>query len=113
MQSGLYREYLPELAQSGQLSMDTLDEAVRRVLDSKARMGLFDDPYRSLDPAREEAAHYSPAHEALALDAARKSPVLLKNENGTLVSNPHFNPHLLLRALTSVPHPHLVLRVLT
>jgi beta-glucosidase-like glycosyl hydrolase len=39
MQSGLYREYLPGLAEEGTLSMETLDEAVRRVLDSKARMG--------------------------------------------------------------------------
>ena len=39
MQSGLYREFLPKLAEEGTLSMSTLDEAVRRVLDSKARMG--------------------------------------------------------------------------
>lgn len=41
MQSGLYREFLPQLAEEGTLSMSTLDEAVRRVLDSKARMGAF------------------------------------------------------------------------
>ena len=64
--------------------MDTLDDAVRRVLDSKARMGLLDDPYRSLDAAREAGSHFSPAHDALALDAARRSVVLLKNENKTL-----------------------------
>ena len=102
MQSGLYREYLPGLAKEGILSMDTLDEAVRRVLDSKARMGatcmhaaqsatqvlhcantlaavrlassgLFDDPYRSLDSTREASAHYSVAHDELALTAARCS----------------------------------------
>ena len=84
MQSGLYREYLPAMAEDGRLSMDTLDEAVRRVLDSKARMGLFDDPYRSLDPSREAASHFSPAHEELALSAARKSVVLLKNEGSVL-----------------------------
>ena len=41
MQSGLYRDYLPGLAKEGTLSMETLDEAVRRVLDSKARMGAM------------------------------------------------------------------------
>ena len=46
MQSGLYRKFLPTLAEEGKLSMSTLDEAVRRVLDSKARMGASCNPYR-------------------------------------------------------------------
>ena len=42
--------------------------------------GLFDDPYRSLDLTREASAHFSVAHDELALTAARKSVVMLKNE---------------------------------
>jgi beta-glucosidase len=43
-------------------------------------LGLFDDPYRSLDLTREASAHFSIAHDELALTAARKSVVMLKNE---------------------------------
>jgi beta-glucosidase-like glycosyl hydrolase len=53
--SSLYladRKHIPGLLAEGRLSMETLDQAVRRVLASKARMGLLDDPYRSLDLGR-------------------------------------------------------------
>ena len=46
------RKHIPELLAEGRLSTETLDQAVRRVLASKARMGLLDDPYRSLDLGR-------------------------------------------------------------
>ena len=47
-------------------------------------LGLFDDPYRSLDLTREASAHFSVAHDELALTAARKSVVMLKNSNSLL-----------------------------
>jgi beta-glucosidase len=61
-----------------------VDEAVRRVLRVKAALGLFDDPYRSLDPQREATAIGRPETVALAREAARRSCVLLKNEGGLL-----------------------------
>lgn len=84
LQSGFYREHLPALIESGQVSLQTVDESVRRVLWVKERLGLFDNPYRSLDPAREADSSHLPAHEALARDAARRSLVLLKNEGSVL-----------------------------
>ena len=84
MQSGFYAAHLPALVESGQVPMAALDAAVRRVLELKAAVGLFDDPYRSLDPAREADTAQLPAHEALARDAARRSIVLLKNEADVL-----------------------------
>jgi beta-glucosidase len=57
---------------------------VRRILRVKFRLGLFDDPYRYSDPAREKAATLTPAHLAAARDVARKSVVLLKNDGGLL-----------------------------
>ncbi|WP_432421834.1 glycoside hydrolase family 3 C-terminal domain-containing protein [Pseudomonas fluorescens] len=84
MVSGDYAAELPALVRSGQLPQDALDEAVRRVLQAKQRLGLFDDPYRYSDPAREKAQLLSPSTRALAREAAQKSIVLLKNDNALL-----------------------------
>lgn len=84
MQSGLYNKHLPELVKSGRVSMATVDEALRRVLGVKRAIGLFENPYRSLDPAREATDIRTPATVALARESARKSCVLLKNEGDLL-----------------------------
>jgi beta-glucosidase len=84
MQSGLYFKHLPDLVRSGRVPMAVVDRAVRRVLGVKAALGLFDDPYRSLDPARETADIRKPEMVALAREAARKAMVLLKNDGGLL-----------------------------
>ncbi|NWB45502.1 glycoside hydrolase family 3 C-terminal domain-containing protein [Pseudomonas gingeri] len=84
MVSGLYAQELPELVRSGQLSQNALDAAVRRVLEAKQRLGLFDAPYRYSDAAREKTNLLTPQSRALAREAAQKSMVLLKN-NGALL----------------------------
>ena len=84
MQSGLYNRHIPALVRAGRLSEAVVDAAVRRVLRVKAALGLFDNPYRSLDPAREDRDQRRPATVALAREAARKSVVLLRNEGGLL-----------------------------
>jgi beta-glucosidase len=84
MQSGLYLEYLPDLVATGEVPMAALDEAVRRVLRVKETLGLFDNPYRSLDPRREATELGRPEHRALAREAARRSIVLLRNEHDVL-----------------------------
>jgi beta-glucosidase len=84
MQSGFYAVHLPALVESGQVPMALLDASVRRILRLKEAIGLFDDPYRSLDPAREADTSYIAAHDALARDAARRSIVLLKNDGALL-----------------------------
>ena len=84
MQSGFYAAHLPGLVESGQVPMALLDASVRRILRLKEAIGLFDDPYRSLDPAREADASHIAAHDALARDAARRSVVLLKNDDAVL-----------------------------
>ena len=82
MVDGIYVQDLPALAQSGALSMDVVDEAVRRVLRVKRRAGLFDDPYRYGSAALEASELLSPANRAAAHDLARESIVLLKNDPG-------------------------------
>ena len=59
-----------------------LDRAVGRVLAAKFRLGLFDNPY--VDPDYAERVNNSPEHRQLALEAARKGIVLLKNEKNLL-----------------------------
>ncbi|WP_428993091.1 glycoside hydrolase family 3 N-terminal domain-containing protein [Luteibacter rhizovicinus] len=80
MQSGLYAAHLPDLIEKGEVSMEMLDESVRRVLSVKSAIGLFDNPYRSLDPVREADDSLREAHGELARDAARRSIVMLKND---------------------------------
>ena len=83
MVSGLYPRYLPALLQSGGVSMETLDRAVRRVLYVKEQAGLFDNPFIRMDVNR--AKQPAPtAHLDLAREAARKSIVLLRNEGNLL-----------------------------
>ena len=84
MQSGFYAAHLPVLVESGQVPMALLDQSVRRILRLKETIGLFDDPYRSLDPQREADDSHIAAHDALARDMARRSIVLLKNEGALL-----------------------------
>lgn len=84
MQSGLYMKYLPDLVRSGKVKLAVLDEAVRRVLYVKKALGLFENPYRSLDLTREQTDIRRPETVALAREAGRKSCVLLKNEGNLL-----------------------------
>ena len=84
MQSGLYLRYLPDLVTSGAVPLARLDAAVRRVLRVKVALGLFDDPFRRIDPRREVARVGTAAHRQVARDAARRSIVLLKNDGGLL-----------------------------
>lgn len=84
MFSGLYAQALPTLVRSGQIPQRALDDAVRRVLEAKQRLGLFEDPYRYSDANREKASLLTPATRALAREAAQKSMVLLKNAGALL-----------------------------
>ncbi len=84
MASGIYNRYLPALVREGAIPMAVLDESVRRVLRVKQALGLFDNPYRSLDLHKEKTALRQPQTIALAREAARRSVVLLKNEQSLL-----------------------------
>ncbi|AEV64676.1 glycoside hydrolase family 3 N-terminal domain-containing protein [Pseudomonas ogarae] len=83
MVGGHYADELPALVRNGLLPLPLLDDAVRRVLQAKQRLGLFDDPYRYSDPSR-EALIPAPQMRALAREAAQKSIVLLKNNDALL-----------------------------
>ena len=74
--------HLPEALESGVASPQAVDASVRRVLEAKLRMGLFDVPYVDEDRAREVLA--DPAHRDVARIAAERSAVLLRNEGDLL-----------------------------
>jgi beta-glucosidase len=84
MVSGIYARDLPAAVRSGLLNRALVDDAARRVLTLKDRLGLLEDPYRNCDPARARRQTLAPAHRAAARDAARKSFVLLKNDGPVL-----------------------------
>jgi beta-glucosidase len=84
MQGGIYQEKVKAGLKDGRLTLQQIDNSVRRILDIKYALGLFDDPYRFCDADREKKVIMSPEHIAAARDVARKSIVLLKNEKATL-----------------------------
>jgi len=84
MESASYVDHLPGLVDTGAVEESLIDDAVRRVLRLKYKLGLFEDPYRYCDEQRERELVYSEEHRAVARDVARKSIVLLKNEQQVL-----------------------------
>jgi beta-glucosidase len=77
-----YMGPLIENVNEGRVPMELIDRAVRRVLELKFRLGLFEHPYVDLAHAKE--VMHSSEHQQLALDAAREGIVLLKNERNLL-----------------------------
>ena len=80
MMSACYFKAVPELIESGKLSMEQIDEAVLRVLKLKEEFGLFENPYSYASEEESDKVHLCEEHRALARKAAEKSAVLLKNE---------------------------------
>ncbi|WP_421534582.1 glycoside hydrolase family 3 N-terminal domain-containing protein [Pseudomonas marginalis] len=101
MVSQTYRQYLPTLVRTGQVSLTAVDNAVRRVLQAKQRLGLLDDPYRYSDEARQRANVLTPQHRALAREAAQKSIVLLKNTDALLPLPKHLRNMLVVGSLAT------------
>jgi beta-glucosidase len=85
MVSRSYNQFGPQLLKQNKLSTATIDEAVRRILRIKFRLGLFDRPYT--DEAREPTALLRSESIRLAREIAGRSMVLLKNDRETLPLN--------------------------
>ena len=84
MQGEVYAKYLKGLLEKGLVDEKTIDQSVRRILKVKFKLGLFDDPYRYCNEAREKRTIYAPEHLEAAFDVAKRSMVLLKNDNNVL-----------------------------
>ncbi len=84
MESRNYRNSLVQLVKDKRVSVALIDDAVKRILQKKFELGLFDDPFKFCNAAREQAALNNPEHVKVARAAGAKSIVLLKNQNNLL-----------------------------
>lgn len=80
MMTGVYSEQLCGLVRENVFSEKLIDEAVYRILELKNKLGLFENPYKDADESREKEIILCREHKELARESARKSFVLLKNE---------------------------------
>src|SRR6266498_3605467 len=97
MVSRLYNKHAGELIKERKLSQPTIDEAVRRILRIKFRLGLFDKPY--VDEAQERSAIFNSASVAAAREIAARSIVLLKNDHDVLPLDKHLRSMALIGPL--------------
>jgi beta-glucosidase len=84
MESRSYINNLAKLVKEGKVPVSVVNDAVRRILRKKFELGLFEDPFRYSNSEREKQNMNDPAHTAAARDMAKKSIVLLKNEDNLL-----------------------------
>ncbi|HEY9046331.1 MAG TPA: beta-glucosidase BglX [Ohtaekwangia sp.] len=84
MQAGFYNDALGKLVKEGKLKESLIDDAVRRILQKKFELGLFEDPYRFSNEEREKTTVMKKEFLDAARDGARKSIVLLKNDKNIL-----------------------------
>ena len=84
MMSGAYKSYLEELVNEGIIDVDLINDACRRILTAKYKLGLFEDPYKYSDEERENKTIYKPEYLEAARESAAMSSVLLKNDGNAL-----------------------------
>ena len=84
MESRAYINHLAKLVKEKKVTVAVIDEAVKRILKKKFELGLFDDPFKFSNTQREQKELNDPEHKKFARDIAKKSIVLLKNENNLL-----------------------------
>ncbi len=101
MEGNVYIEALAQLVKDGVVEESLLDDAVRRILRVKYELGLFDDPYKYCDEAREKETIGNAKHHEAVLDMAKKSIVLLKNDTNLLPLKKEGQKIALIGALAS------------
>ncbi|MEO8721702.1 MAG: beta-glucosidase BglX [Ginsengibacter sp.] len=82
-----FLRYTGQLVKEGKVSTKTIDEACRKILEAKFKLGLFENPYRYVNDERNKQQMMSSDKMALSKKAAIESMVLLKNTDQTLPLN--------------------------
>ena len=99
MESGCYAKTLVALVKEGKVPVKLVDDAVRRILEQKYKLGLFDDPFRYCDEERERTVIGSKESRKEACYVAERSIVLLKNAGSILPLSPSIKKVALVGAL--------------
>jgi beta-glucosidase len=73
-----------ESLKEGKVTQQKIDQACRRILEAKYKLGLFEDPYRYCDVNRSKSEVFTPENRQAAREIAAQTFVLLKNDNQTL-----------------------------
>ncbi|WP_048810002.1 glycoside hydrolase family 3 N-terminal domain-containing protein [Candidatus Methylacidiphilum infernorum] len=107
MASGLYLKYLKELVLEGKVQIDTIDQAVLRVLSLKHKLGLFSVRSPQVEPNKENLQAIIKTNREIALEAAINSVVLLKNENALLPLSPSIRTIALIGPFGTEQKEHL------
>lgn len=84
MCSDLYISQLEGLLKAGKITEKQIDDACRRVLQAKYRLGLFDDPYKYINKEKGEKELFKPENREAARRITAETFVLLKNDNNLL-----------------------------
>ena len=100
MVSECYSKSLVSLVKEGKVSIKLVDDAVRRILEQKYKLGLFDDPFRYCDEERERTVIGSQESRKEACYVSERSIVLLKNENSVLPLSSSIKKVALIGALS-------------
>lgn len=103
----LYLTKLKKLIKQGKITENQINDAVRRILEMKYRLGLFEDPYRYCNEERQAKEIYKPEYLEAARDVARKSIVLLKNNRHTLPLSKTVNSIAVIGPLADSKHDML------
>jgi beta-glucosidase len=101
MESRAYITYLADLVKEGKVSDETIDESVRKILRIKFLLGLFDNPFKYCDKEREKNTILSNEIKDAAIEVAKRSFVLLKNEGNILPLKRDFNKIALIGPLAN------------
>ncbi len=99
----IYSPHLDSLVRNGDVPINVLEEAVRRVLRIKYRLGLFENPYVDVDFYKNNMPAFEEKQE-VALQIAKESIVLLKNENNLLPLSKELKSILVIGELATNPH---------
>ena len=84
MVSGGFLNTLKQSLDNGKVTQQEIDQACRRILEAKYKLGLFEDPYRYCDENRAKKEIFTPENRQVAREIAAQTFVLLKNDNQTL-----------------------------
>ncbi len=87
MEGHAYEDGLEMLINKKKADVALIDDAVKRILRVKFQLGLFDDPYKYCNPEREKNEVFTIENQNISRDIAKKSIVLLKNNNNILPLN--------------------------